>query len=136
MHRDVNVIETIPIPLPRQRILARLGYNRHLTSMPRRHAELIESAIRFGFALCRLRGAWRRIPIAQRDASGFCLATGQRIESASLASLLSMRGRSSGSLAEGAMHLPIMKQLVQSLGTSPATWLIACACVQFIHDWG
>ena len=48
------------------------------------------------------------------------------------------RGRSSGSLAGGvgAMHLPRMKQLVQSLGTSPATWLIACACAQFIYDWG
>ncbi len=89
---QVAVFESICVPLPYRRIMARLGYNPAQTIFHQHHLALVETAIAFGFALCRLQGAYARVKIEQRTAQEITLATGHVFRSASLARLLAQSG--------------------------------------------
>jgi len=82
------VFESICIPLPHRRILARLGYNPMHTIFHQHHLALIETAIAIGFAACHLQGAYARVKIEHRTPQEITLATGDVLRSASLAQLL------------------------------------------------
>lgn len=57
----------IPIKMPREAILKRMGYNRHLTKLTPQQESRIESLMENGFSLCNLSGRLLELPVISID---------------------------------------------------------------------
>jgi hypothetical protein len=84
----VNYFESIPALVPKRQILFRLGYNTHLTVLNELHRQKLAEGIRRGASLCRLQGAYCRIPISEHGPDYTTLANGTVFQSARLAELV------------------------------------------------
>jgi hypothetical protein len=84
----IHTLQHIPVQLPEKHTYARLGYRFAKTNMTAQQREQIEGSMQEGFVLCEPRGAWTRIPIADRKKSSITLASGVCFHSSSLAKLL------------------------------------------------
>ncbi|MCX7934890.1 MAG: methionine synthase [Planctomycetota bacterium] len=133
------VFESISIPLPYRRIMARLGYNPAHTVFHQHHLALVETAIALGFALCRLQGAYARVKIAQRTAQEITLATSHVLRSVSLSRLLGqsdeallmaatvgsrvIEERDSGIAAADGLRAAVLDAVASETADAGLTWL-------------
>ncbi|MFA7230602.1 MAG: hypothetical protein WC071_04980 [Victivallaceae bacterium] len=84
----INPVEKVPLTLPEDDILSRLGRNRHLNKMTGAQNQLITQLMQDGFALCELRGVWARLQIKDRGQDFVQLENGDFFRSAKLEKLL------------------------------------------------
>jgi hypothetical protein len=85
----VNYFENIPTVAEERQILLRLGYNIHLTVLNGLHRQKLDDSIRYGAALCKLQGAFCRVPIIEHGTDYVRMVNRQVFHSAQLAKLLS-----------------------------------------------
>ncbi len=85
---EPTFIRAVPLALPRDAILRRLGRNRHHAEISPAQQHKLDQTLPAGFALCRPRAAWLRIEVARRTETELFLATGQVLTSAALVRLL------------------------------------------------
>ncbi|MBN2711094.1 MAG: methionine synthase [Planctomycetes bacterium] len=88
MHESIKTFSTIPLSMPRDRIMSRLGYNRHLTDVEPGQAGKIEKAMEDAFMLCVPVGVYRRCVISSFGQDFVETAEGINIKSASLREML------------------------------------------------
>jgi hypothetical protein len=88
MMTKVNYFEKIPACAGEREIMARLGYNPHLTVLNELHRDKLAEGIQLGSALCNLRGAYRRVGISEHGANYTVIENRQVFHSANLAKLL------------------------------------------------
>jgi hypothetical protein len=80
----VAFFESINIPVPKKKILVRLGARFGLTKISPKQAKEIDEYISEAHALVELKGAALRVPIQQRKEGTIVLATGIVLESKNL----------------------------------------------------
>ncbi len=115
---NIKRFDHISLPLPKRRIMSRLGYNRHNTVLHRHHLALVDTAIGRGFGMCEPRGVCARIRIARRDEEYLHLACSATFHSRSLVKLLA---QSSEILLMAATVGPkIMQGISEAIGREDA----------------
>ncbi len=80
--------ENIPVELPVDEVLKRMGYNRHLTGISQEQANKITYYMNEGYKICMPAGRLERTGIAERGDGYVRLENGYLIESGSVCKLL------------------------------------------------
>ncbi len=84
----IHTIDKIPVPLPDEAVWRRLGRHRHQAEILPEQRRRIESLMHEAFALCRLRGVYRELAVAEHGAAATRFADGTEFAGVRLAELL------------------------------------------------
>ncbi len=85
----VVFFDTITVSLPKDKIYSRLGYSKGKTQLKDRQKEVVERYIEDALDFINLKGAGRRVPVAEISPESITLSGGNALKSKSLVKLFS-----------------------------------------------